>query len=322
MPDFRMIDTGAVRLRVAVEGAGPLVLMVHGFPESWYSWRHQIGPLAAAGYTAAAIDVRGYGSSDKPDEIAAYDMEALTGDVAAVAAALQPDAPAIIVGHDWGAPIVWNTALTRPDAIRAVAALSVPFTGVPERPFTEVFRRAFTDKGRFFYQEWFQNVGAPEAEAEADVRGFLRKFTYAISGDAPPGTWPDKPTGATLLEGMIDPERFPAWLSDADLDYYVAEFERSGLRGPLNRYRNHERDHAWLQQFRDPRIEQPALFIGGSKDPATTLFGAIKDPLAPMRPHVPQLEGHVLEGCGHWTQQERPDEVTRLLLSWLGRLPH
>ena len=321
MPDFRMIDTGDVRLRVAVEGDGPLVLMVHGFPESWYSWRHQMGPLAAAGYTAAAIDVRGYGGSDKPDAIHAYTMEAITADVAAVARALQPEAPAILLGHDWGAPIVWNSALSRPAAFRAVAALSVPFSGVPNRPFTEVFRRAFTDKGRFFYQEWFQEPGPAEAEAEADVRGFLRKFYYGICGDAPDGAWPQKPAGATLLEGMIDPDPFPGWLTPADLDYYVAEFEASGLRGPLNRYRNHERDFVWAQQFRDRRIEQPALFIGGARDPATTLFGAVSDPVAVRRPHVPMVEGHILDGCGHWTQQERPEDVTRLLLDWLARLP-
>ncbi|MEH3035352.1 MAG: alpha/beta hydrolase [Sphingomonas adhaesiva] len=321
MTAFRMIDTGPLSLRVAVEGTGPLVVMVHGFPESWYSWRHQIGPLAAAGFTAAAIDVRGYGGSDKPEPVEAYTLEAITADVAAVADALQPGEPAILLGHDWGAPIVWNTALSRPERFRAVAALSVPFTGVPQRPFTEVFRRAFTEKGKFFYQEWFQEPGRAEAEAEADVRRFLRAFYYAISGDAPPGTWPDKPAGATLLDGMIDPPVFPAWLSDADLDYYVAEFEASGLRGPLNRYRNHERDYEWAQAFGDRRIEQPALFIGGSKDPATTLFGAVSDPVAAMRPHVPNVEGHVLEGCGHWTQQERPAEVNRLLLDWLGRLP-
>lgn len=320
MTDFRMIDTGGARLRVAVKGAGPLVIMVHGFPESWYSWRHQIGPVAAAGFTAAAIDVRGYGGSDRPHDVAAYRMEALTADVAGIADALAPGAPAILLGHDWGAPIVWNSALSRPDRFSAVAALSVPFTGVPKRPFTETFRAAFTAKGRFFYQEWFQEVGPAEREAQADVRDFLRRFYYAISGDAPPGTWPSKPHGATLLQDMVDPDPFPEWLTPDDLDYYVAEFEASGFFGPISRYRNHERDFDWLQQFRERRIEQPALFIGGDKDPATTGFGAIADPIAVMRPHVPRVEGHILDGCGHWTQQERPAEVNALLLDWLARV--
>ena len=320
MSEFRMIDTGPVRLRAAVEGSGPLVLMVHGFPESWYSWRHQMGPVAAAGFTAAAIDVRGYGGSDKPARVQDYAMEKLVADIAAVARTLQPDAPAILIGHDWGAPQVWNSALTRPEAFSAVAALSVPYSGVPARPFTEVFRRAFTEKNRFFYQEWFQEVGPAEAEAERDVRDFLRKFYYAISGDAPDGTWPNKPAGATLLEGMVDPGEFPAWMNPGDLDYYVAEFEASGFFGPLSRYRNHERDWEWLQPYAGKRIEQPALFIGGTRDPATTLFGAVTDPIALMKPHVPRVEGHLLEGCGHWTQQERPAEVNRLLLDWLGRL--
>jgi pimeloyl-ACP methyl ester carboxylesterase len=321
MPDFRIIDAGEARIRCAVAGAGPLVVMVHGFPESWFSWRHQIGPIAEAGFTACAIDVRGYGGSDKPDPIEAYSLQHLTADVAGVARALQPDAPAILVGHDWGAPIVWNTALTRPDEISAVAGLSVPYTGVPNRPFTEVFDALFTKKNRFFYQAWFQKVGPPEAEAEADVRGFLRKFYYGISGDAPEGSWPQKPAGATLLEGMVDPDPFPAWLTDEDLDYYVGEFERSGFRGPINRYRNHKRDFEWLQAFKDRKLEQPSLLIGGTKDPAFNGFGRIADPSALMREHAPGLKGvHVLDGCGHWTQQERPAEVTALLLDWLKSL--
>lgn len=318
MPEFRTIDTGEVKLRCAVEGEGPLVILVHGFPESWYSWRHQMGPIAGAGFTACAIDVRGYGGSDKPHPIEAYSMRHLTADVAGVARALQPDRPAILVGHDWGAPIVWNTALTRPDQVAAVAGLSVPYTGVPSRPFTEVFEALFTKKNRFFYQAWFQKVGPPEAEAEADVRGFLRKFYFSISGEAPADAWPQKPADATLLEGLRDPNPFPAWLSDEDLDYYVGEFERSGFRGPINRYRNHESDFAWLQAFAERRITQPALYVGGTKDPAASGFGRIADPVAIMRPFVPGLRGgHMLEGCGHWTQQERPEEVNRLLVDWL-----
>lgn len=318
MPEFRTVDAGKAKIRAAVEGEGPLVVMVHGFPESWYSWRDQIGPVAKAGFQVAAIDVRGYGGSDKPQPIEAYDMEALTGDVAGVIDALSADGTGILIGHDWGAPIVWNTALSRPEKIRAVAGLSVPFSGVPQRPFTEIFTEAFTSKGHFFYQAWFQNVGPPEAEAEADVRGFLRKFYYGICGDAPDGTWPAKKHGATLLEGMVDPDPFPAWLTDEELDYYVGEFEGSGFRGPISRYRNHERDFAWLQQFKGRRLEMPTLLIGGDRDPAFNGFGRIPDPAAMMRGHVTDLRSvHVLPGVGHWTQQERPAEVTAILLDWL-----
>lgn len=318
MPDFRMIDTGRARLRAAVEGEGPLVIMVHGFPESWYSWRHQIGPIAEAGYQVAALDVRGYGGSDKPAEVSAYSMQELTGDVAGVAEALAPGGKAILIGHDWGAPIVWNTALTRPDVISAVAGLSVPYTGVPQRPFTEIFTELFTSKGHFFYQAWFQDVGPPEAEAEADVRDFLRKFYYGIAGEAPDGSWPQKAHGASMLEGMVDPAQFPAWMSPADLDYYVAEFEGSGFFGPISRYRNHERDFEWLQAFKDRKIEQPSLLIGGDRDPAFNGFGRIADPAVVMRNFATDLRAaHVLPGCGHWTQQERPAEVTAILLDWL-----
>lgn len=319
MPEFRTIHTGSLNLRAAIEGSGPLVIFVHGFPESWYSWRHQIGPVAAAGFSACAIDVRGYGGSDKPHDVAAYTLEAIAGDLVGVADALQPGQPAILIGHDWGAPIVWNTALTRPDRFRAVAGLSVPFSGIPQRPFTEVFAEHFTSKGRFFYQDYFQAEGIAEAEAEADPREFVARMMYSISGDVAPGNYWDKPLGATFLEGLPDPQPVP-WLSAADLDYYEAEFKASGFRGPLNRYRNHERDFAWLSGFNGQRIEQPSLFIGGTRDPATTLFGAVSDPVAMMRLFAPRVEGHVLEGVGHWTQQERPAEVNALLLDWLGHL--
>lgn len=319
MPEMRTIDTGEVALRCAVEGEGPLVIMVHGFPESWYSWRHQIGPVADAGFTACAIDVRGYGGSDKPQPVEAYAMERIVGDLIGLRKALSPDAPAVLVGHDWGAPIVWNSALTHPEHFRAVAGMSVPFSGVPQRPFTEVFREHFTSQGRFFYQEYFQEPGVAEAEAEADPRDFVQRMMYSISGDVPPGDYWDKPLGATFLEGLPDPEPV-AWLTEDDLDFYEAEFTASGFRGPLNRYRNHEADYAWLQNWAGKRIEQPALFIGGTRDPATFLFGAIEDPVALVKMFAPRAEGHILDGVGHWTQQERPDEVNAVLIDWLKRL--
>jgi pimeloyl-ACP methyl ester carboxylesterase len=319
MPEFRTVDVGELKLRVAVEGTGPLVLMVHGFPESWYSWRHQMTPIAEAGFTAAAIDVRGYGGSDKPPAVADYAMQHLVADVAGAIQALSPGAPAVIVGHDWGAPIVWNSALTRPDVVRAVAALSVPYSGVPARSFREVFEEIFTAKGRFFYQAYFQREGVAEAEMEADARRSLRLFYYAISGDAPDGTWPsDKTIADPLLAGLPDPDPFPAWLTDADLDYYVGEFERSGFRGPINRYRNHDADFAWLQPFKDRKIEQPALFIGGERDLVLSMLGRNANPLAFMQSQLPDLRGSdILPGCGHWTQQECPAEVNQRLVAWL-----
>ncbi|MDE2411892.1 MAG: alpha/beta hydrolase [Sphingomonadales bacterium] len=319
MPDFRMIDTGNVTLRCVVEGSGPLAIMVHGFPESWYSWRHQIGPVAQAGFTACAIDVRGYGGSDKPPRVDDYTLEKIAADLVGLAEALAPGEQVVLIGHDWGAPIVWNTAFTRPDRIRAVAGLSVPFSGAPQRPFTEVFREHFTSQGRFFYQEYFQEPGVAEEEAGGDPRGFVEKMMYSICGDVPPGNYWDKPLGATFLEGLPDPQPVP-WLTDEDLDYYGAEFARNGFRGPLNRYRNHERDYDWLKAWAGKRIEQPCLFIGGDRDPATTLFGAVADPVAMMRMFAPRVEGHVLKGVGHWTQQERPEEVNALLIDWLKRL--
>jgi pimeloyl-ACP methyl ester carboxylesterase len=320
MPEFVTIKLPSISLRAAIEGSGPLVVMVHGFPESWYSYRHQIAPIAAAGFTACAIDVRGYGGSGRPYPVAEYAMERMIGDVAGVIDALSPDGKAILIGHDWGAPIVWNSALVRPDRVRAVAGLSVPYMGIPTRPFTDFIEELFTKRGRFFYQAYFQKEGVAEAEAEADVRGFLRKFYYAISGDAPDGTWPlDKPVEATLLDRLPDPEPFPAWLTSADLDYYVGEFERSGLRGPINRYRNHERHFEFLQRFKGRKIEQPSLFIGGERDLVLKMIpGRRTDFLDAMKNELLDLRGaEVLPGCGHWTQQERPAEVNALLLKWL-----
>ena len=321
MSEFRNVQLSDVRLRVAVQGSGPLVVMVHGFPESWYSWRHQMKPVADAGFTACAIDVRGYGGSDKPPEVADYAMERMIADVIGVIKALSPEGRGILVGHDWGAPIVWNTALVHPDRVRAVGGLSVPYLGPASRPFTEIFDEIFTKRGRFFYQAYFQKIGEPEAEAEADPRAFLRKFYYALSGDAPNGAWPtNKTADQRLLDGLVDPNPFPAWLSASDLDYYVGEFAHSGFRGPINRYRNHERDFAFLSAFKDRKITQPALFIGGNRDLAFNMLGR-GDPVAIMREYVTDLRGaDVLDGCGHWTQQERPAAVNARLIGWLKSL--
>jgi pimeloyl-ACP methyl ester carboxylesterase len=316
-----MIDAAGVQIRAAVEGEGPLVLMVHGFPESWYSWRHQIEPIAKAGFKACAIDVRGYGGSQKFDRVEDYAMERMIADIIGVGDALSPGEKFILLGHDWGAPMVWQTALTRPDRIAAVGAMSVIHSGVPERSFDDVIRELFDDNNVFFYQSYFRPVGQAEAVFDANPRDFLRRFYYVGSGDIDltklAGT-PPKTSADNLLDGLPDPDPFPTWLSDQDLDYYVGEFERSGFFGPLSRYRNHTPDFHFLQPFKDRKVEQPAFFIAGDKDGAFTAFGMAADPLATLRANVPNLEeAHVLEGCGHWTQQERPDEVNAKLTPWL-----
>jgi pimeloyl-ACP methyl ester carboxylesterase len=320
MAEFRTIALNDVALRVAIEGTGPLVVMVHGFPESWYSWRHQMAPIAAAGFTACAIDVRGYGGSGKPHAVEAYTLEAISTDIAGLIAALSPDAPAVVIGHDWGAPIAWTTALVHPDRVRAVAGLSVPYTGIPKRSLNDLIDYAYTRHGRFFYQHYFAQEGAADTEMDADVRCALRRFYYAWSGDAPDGTWPtDKKLGDTVLSRLPDPDPFPAWLSAADIDTYTGEFTRSGFRGGLNRYRNNDRDFAFLSAFKGRRIEQPSLYIAGDRDLVLTMFG---DPMPILKAELPGLRGaHILPGCGHWTQQERPAEVNALLLDWLRSLP-
>ena len=319
--EFRQVDTGAVTLRCAVEGSGPLAIMVHGFPESWYSWRHQIGPVAGAGFTACAIDVRGYGGSDKPHPVEAYTLEAIAGDLIGLADALSPDEPVVLIGHDWGAPIVWNTAFTNPERVRAVAGLSVPFAGAPLRPFTEVFREAFTSKGRFFYQEYFQEPGVAEAEAEADPRHFVEKMMYSISGDVPPGNYWDKPAGATFLQDLPEPQPVP-WLTAQDLDYYEGEFKASGFRGPLNRYRNHTRDFDYMSTVSDRVIHQPSLFIVGEQDLVLKMFGGSAEAaFERMAANTSDHRGsHMIPRIGHWTQQEAPKETTGLIIDWLATL--
>jgi pimeloyl-ACP methyl ester carboxylesterase len=317
-PTFEILETNGIRLRVALAGKGPLVVLVHGWPESWYSWRHQIPALAEAGYRVAAPDVRGYGGSDKPHPVEAYAIKEMCADIAGLVTALG-ETQAILIGHDWGAPIVWNTALFHPDKVRAVAGLSVPHTGRGPAPRIELFRRIH--KGRFFYQLYFQTPGVAEAELEADVRTSLRKIYYWASGEGiKAGPRPDKPADARLLDGLADPDPFPGWLTAADLDYYVGEFQQNGFRGPLNRYRTAELDFVQQAAVADQRIEQPAAFIAGSLDPVLRFVPGV-DLIEMMRDRVSDLRlVRLVDGAGHWVQQERPAEVNTALLDFLAKL--
>ena len=233
---LQQFQTNGIGVRAAVEGTGPLVIMVHGFPELWYSWRHQIRAIADAGFRVVAPDVRGYGGSDKPHPIEAYDMIEMTSDVVGLIDALGEET-AILVGHDWGAPICWNTALLHPNRVSAVAGLSVPYRPRGENSPIDLWKQLY--EGRFFYQLYFQDEGVAEAELEADVRGALRKLYYIASGNPAPTelqVLATKLPEDDLLSGLPDPDPFPSWLNDEDIDYFVEAFTQGGFRGPLNRY--------------------------------------------------------------------------------------
>jgi pimeloyl-ACP methyl ester carboxylesterase len=315
---FEYVENGATRLRVAVEGAGPLILCVHGWPELWYSWRHQLSHFAAAGYRVAAMDVRGYGGSSKPEAVAAYTMRELTGDVAAVARALS-DEPVILFGHDWGAPIVWNTALLHADTVRAVAGLSVPYRPAGDVAMLDVMAQIYA--GRFFYQHYFQAEGVAERELEADVRVALRKIYYALSGDAPLDAWLiDKPEDARLLDDQVDPDPFPAWLGPADLAVFAEAFEAGGFRGPINRYRAQAADFRQLEPIRGRHIAQPACFVGGERD-AVRHFIPGMDLYADAGAACDDFRGGTLiPGAGHWVQQEAPAAVNAALTRFVAGL--
>ena len=314
----QVLTANGVRIHVAEQGEGPLVLLVHGFPESWYSWRHQLPALAQAGWRAAAVDVRGYGRSSKPAEVDAYRMTCLVGDMVGVVDALGAS-DAVIVGHDWGAPIAWTSTLLRPDRFRALALLSVPYAPPGRSRPTDAYRAMGGEEE--FYIAYFQQPGRAEAEIEPDVRDWILGFYFTASGDAPPtsgGTMATVPRGGRLRDRLVVPDQLPPWLTAEDLDYYVGEFERTGLTGGLNRYRNVDRDWEDLAGFRDQPITVPALFIGGDRD-GPTVWGASAIERFPTT--LPGLRGsHILAGCGHWVQQERAAEVNRLLVEFLGGL--
>lgn len=310
----RRVATNGIHVHIAEAGSGPLVIMLHGFPESWYSWRHQFAPIAAAGYHAVAPDMRGYGRSDKPSQIEAYNQVEITRDIIELISALGYD-EAVVIGHDWGAPTAWNCALNHSDVVRAVGALSVPFSPRASRAPLETMKEAY--KGRFFYQLYFQTPGVAEAELERDIRVSLRKFLYMASGDADLSGVAARGPDADLLTGLPDPAVMPAWLSDDDLAFYIGEFERSGFRGPLNYYRNH--DLSWqLSEGAPSRVEQPAMFVAGDKDGVIVMAA---EALRLMPERVADLRiNELIPGIGHWTQQEAPERVNDAILRFLHML--
>jgi pimeloyl-ACP methyl ester carboxylesterase len=303
-------------IRVASAGEGPLVLMVHGFPESWFSWRHQIPAIAAMGFTAAAIDVRGYGGSDKPLGVEHYTLLELANDIAAVIEGLG-ESSAILIGHDWGGPQVYATAIVHPHKVRAVVGLSAPAANYVDRKPSPTWREVYGDD--FFYQAYFWTPGVAEAEIERDVARFVRRFYYGLSGDATHTInplWQPAPA-KTLLDGLLEPDGPLAWLTAFDIDYYAQSFVEGGITAPLNRYRAADLDVDAMRPYCDRRIEQPAMFIGGARDPVRRMIPGIDRFHDPVARFANPRGVHLLPNAGHWVQQEASDAVNALILPFL-----
>ena len=308
----RRVETNGISLNIAEQGEGPLVLMLHGFPESWYSWRHQFSALAEAGYHAVAPDMRGYGDSDKPFEIEAYNQVEVVNDIIGLIPALGYET-AVVFGHDWGAPTAWSCALNHPDKVSAVGALSVPFRPRGDSPPLATLKAIFKD--RFFYQLYFQEPGKAETELEKDPALTIRKFYHMASGEMNTSLLSEKPADADLLSDLPDPgTEMGPWISEEDVSFYANEFRQSGFRGPLSYYRN--MDLTWeLTKDSPQQISQPALFVAGERD-GVILMAA--DALKELDKHVTDLRvNKLIPKIGHWTQQEAPQEVNQALIQFL-----
>ena len=313
----RRVAVNGIELHVLEAGrrGDPLVLLSHGFPEGAWSWRHQLGPLADAGYHVIAPDQRGYGRSSLPTEVRDYGITQLTGDLIGLIDQAGHE-QAVLVGHDWGALIMWDMARLHPERLRAVVGVSVPYVKWPAPP-TQLFRAAYGD--RFFYMTYFQTVGPAEHELEADVRTTMATVLWGASGEGFSARTEQVPAAGTgFLTQMPTPPPLPwSWLDEAELDRYVHSFEDSGFFGPISYYRNLDANYELVKDLAPDRISMPSFYIGGSADPVLVM-----DPTGIERmAALPDFRGHVLlEGCGHWTQQERPSAFNDALLGFLATL--
>jgi pimeloyl-ACP methyl ester carboxylesterase len=311
MPSSRSISANGIEIFLLEQGEGPLVVLCHGWPELSYSWRHQIQALAAAGFHVAAPDMRGFGRTSAPADIAAYSIFDHVGDMVALVAALG-EKQAIIVGHDWGAPVAWHAALFRPDVFSAVAGMSVPPPSRGRgRPLDTLRESGITN----FYWQYFQTPGVAEREFERDVDVTMR--TLLGRGFSDPSASLFIEDGKGFLGDISAIRPLPDWLSEADLSYFSEAYRKSGFRGGLNWYRNIDRNWELTAPWQGAQIHQPSLFIAGSNDSViTSLIGAKR--VADMERILPNLKQKlIIDGAGHWIQQERADEVNGALVAFL-----
>lgn len=339
---MQTVQLDGVRLEYAEMGEGPLVILVHGFPELWYSWRHQIPAIAADGYRVVAINQRGYGQSSKFWHVNKYSLAELVADLVKLVAALG-ETKAILIGHDWGAPVVWTAAWRFPKIFTGVLGMSVPFSGrgqiaLPGNPFGEhspdAIHRIIAGPDLDFYQVYFSQLTGIIDEIEADVRSWLRDLTWTVSGEALAGIGFSlegadpvemirggalcMERGAKLKDRFLTPEKMPDWFTDDDLDIFVTALQGGGFSGPLSFYHNLQRNWEDLAPMEGRLLESPAMFIGGEYDVATW-WGA--EAIERAGEYIPNwLGSHVLAGAGHWIQQEKPEETNALVLNFLRQL--
>ena len=312
MTSSRMIAVNGIEMFLREQGEGPLVVLCHGWPELSYSWRHQIPALAAAGFHVVAPDMRGFGQTSAPADVEAYTIFHNVGDMVALVAALG-EKQAMIVGHDWGAPVAWHAAMVRPDVFTKVAGLSVP---PPSRGRGLPLETLRTNGITNFYWQYFQPPGVAEAELEGDVALTMRTV-LAGRGLSDPSAHQFVQEGKGFLGDGHRDRPLPNWLTEADLAYFTRIYTRSGFRGGLNLYRNIDRNWELTAAWQGAQIHQPSLFLAGAKDGVITgLIGAKQ--IAELDRVLTNLKGKIiLDGAGHWIQQERPDEVNAALIDFL-----
>jgi pimeloyl-ACP methyl ester carboxylesterase len=310
-PTIVSIRSGDVDLSVRVEGNGPLVIMMHGWPDLGDTFHHQVGPLVKAGYRVALPDLRGFGRSTGPAVIDAYTLDKAADDMDAIARALS--APRwVAVGHDWGSHVAWRSALRFPDSVAAIFSLSIPHSAATVLDETSI------DPTEFNYVSYFQEVGVAERELERDPRHTLKQIFHAVSGDAPLGEWTkSRPATSGVLEGLEPPPSGPlSFMSDAELDSHAELYARSGFFSSLCWYRNAEANARDAAAYGDQIVRQPAGFLAGDKELALLIF-----------PHALDLQRssfctdlrmeRIVPGAGHWPHLEAPDEVSEALLTFL-----
>jgi pimeloyl-ACP methyl ester carboxylesterase len=309
----RTVRHDGVDLAVLDAGEGPPVVLAHGFPELAYSWRHQIPALAAAGCRVLAPDQRGYGRSTRPEAVDDYDIAHLTGDLLALLDDIGEDR-GVFVGHDWGALVVWQLALLAPERVAGVVGMSVPFVPRGPMPPTRLMRQVVGDS--FFYILYFQEPGVADADLGRDPAATMTRMLAGlrlVDGAAPDPSLMAAGDGRGFVDRLPQPGELPGWLGRDELDHYIAEFTRTGFTGGINWYRNLDRNWELTERLTGAKVAPPALFIGGSDDPVLLM-----SPPAIMDGWLDDPRGVVLvEGAGHWVQQERPDEVNAALLDFI-----